>query len=74
MDGALSLPVVENRIKGPMSLNFRDSSLHVALTHALIDGLSVKSTINNFSKGSFKRKYIFENFYCLFLFKFDDDI
>ena len=47
MDGALSLPVVENRIKGPMSLNFNDNSLHVALTHALIDGLSVKSTIKN---------------------------
>ena len=40
MDGALSLPVVENRIKGPTSLNFRDKSLHVALTHALIDGLN----------------------------------
>ena len=48
MDGALSLPVVENRIKGPMSLNFSDSSFHVALTQALIDCLSVKSTINNF--------------------------
>ena len=47
MDGALSLPVVENRINGPTSLNFRDKSLHVALTHALIDGLSVKSIINN---------------------------
>ena len=47
MDGALSLPVVENRIRGPTSLNFNARSLHVALTHALIDGLSEKSTINN---------------------------
>ena len=56
MDGALSLPVVENRINGPTSLNFREKLSRIAFTETAYYDYIISSYFNKVTNTNFPKK------------------